>query len=88
MVLFKLKITPTGYIMEKLRQFLKTMTPDEQKHFAVKCGTTINYVIKRISDRSYNLVEKICIEIENQSCGEVRCEDLRPDVNWSVIRRG
>ena len=70
--------------MEKLRQFLKTMTPDEQKHFAAKCGTTINY----LSDRSSNLGEKICIEIENQSRGEVRCEDLRPDVNWSVIRNG
>lgn len=88
MVSFKLKITPTGYIMEKLRQFLKTMTPDEQKHFAVKCGTTINYLRKRISDRSSNLGEKICIEIENQSRGEIKCEDLRPDVNWAVIRRG
>lgn len=28
------------------------------------------------------------IEIEDKTSGVVRCEDLRPDVNWSVIRRG
>ncbi|OCG12730.1 YdaS family helix-turn-helix protein [Gilliamella apicola] len=74
--------------MEKLRLFLRTMKPDEQQIFALNCGTTINYLRKKISDRSSNLGVKICIEIENQSCGEVRCEDLRPDVNWSVIRNG
>ena len=74
--------------MEKLRQLLKTMKPDEQKKFALSCGTTINYLRKKISNRSSNLGIKICIEIENQSQGKVRCEDLRPDVNWSIVRNG
>ena len=74
--------------MEKLRLFLRTMKPDEQQTFALNCGTTINYLRKKISDRRSNLGVKICIEIENQSRGEVRCEDLRPDVNWSIVRRG
>ena len=72
--------------MEKLKLLLRTMTADEQKQFAVNCGTTIGYLRKRISDRTANLGEKICIEIEHNSNGIVRCEDLRPDVNWSVIR--
>lgn len=72
--------------MEKLRILLKTMTPEEQKQFAISCGTTIAYLRKRISDRTANLGEKICIEIEDKSKGIVTCEDLRPDVNWSVIR--
>ena len=32
-------------------------------------------------------VEK-SIEIEDKTNGIVRCEELRPDINWSVIRRG
>ncbi|OTQ74725.1 YdaS family helix-turn-helix protein [Gilliamella sp. N-G2] len=74
--------------MENLRLFLKTMKPEEQKKFAFSCGTTINYLRKKISNRSSNLGIKICIEIENQSQGKVRCEDLRPDVNWSIVRNG
>jgi Uncharacterized protein conserved in bacteria, prophage-related len=74
--------------MEKLRLFLRTMKPDEQQRFALDCGTTINYLRKKISDRSSKLGIKICIEIENHSRGEVRCEELRPDVNWPVLRRG
>lgn len=74
--------------MEKLRLFLRTMKPDEQQRFALDCGTTINYLRKKISDRSSKLGIKICIEIENYSRGEVRCEELRPDVNWSIVRRG
>jgi len=62
------------------------MKPDEQKKFALSCGTTINYLRKKLSDRSSNLGIKICIEIEHHSHGKVRCEDLRPDVNWRVIR--
>ena len=29
-----------------------------------------------------------CPDIEMLTNGEVRCEDLRPDVNWPVLRRG
>lgn len=72
--------------MEELRLLLKTLTPIQQKKFALDCGTTIGYLRKRLSDRSSNLGVKICIEIERNSNGRVKCEDLRPDVNWSVIR--
>lgn len=27
-----------------------------------------------------------CPEIEKATKGAVRCEDLRPDVNWSIVR--
>ncbi|MFQ0995700.1 transcriptional regulator [Gilliamella sp. BG2] len=72
--------------MNKLRLFLNSLTIEEQMVFAEKCGTTIKYLRKRISDRSSRLGEKICIEIEDKTSGKVKCEDLRPDVNWSVIR--
>ena len=73
--------------MEKLRAYLNSMQTDEQVNFAIACGTTINYLRKRLSDKSAALGEKICIEIEDKSKGQVRCEELRPDVNWSVLRK-
>lgn len=73
--------------MEELRAFLKTLTVPEKKEFSTKCGTTISYLRKRLSDRTSNLGIKICIEIELHSKGKVKCEDLRPDINWSVIRK-
>lgn len=27
-----------------------------------------------------------CLEIERETGGAVRCEDLRPDVDWAVLR--
>ena len=27
-----------------------------------------------------------CIQIEGATAGAVRCEDLRPDIDWSVLR--
>ncbi|MBR0574189.1 MULTISPECIES: transcriptional regulator [Pasteurellaceae] len=27
-----------------------------------------------------------CIEIEKLTKGQVRCEELRPDIDWSVLR--
>jgi DNA-binding transcriptional regulator YdaS (Cro superfamily) len=32
------------------------------------------------------ITEGRCIQIETATNGLVRCEDLRPDVNWAVLR--
>lgn len=72
--------------MEKLRIFLNKLKKEDQIQFALDCGTTIGYLRKRLSDRKHKLGENICIEIESKTNGAVKCEDLRPDVNWSVIR--
>ena len=72
--------------MEKLRTYLNHRTTDEQFHFARRCGTTIGYLRRRISDRG-NIGPGIVMAIERESGGEVRCEDLRPYIDWSVLRR-
>ncbi len=28
-----------------------------------------------------------CIDIERATAGQVRCEDLRPDIDWAVLRQ-
>lgn len=71
--------------MEALRAYLKTLTPDQQEAFAVRCGTTIGYLRKAMSKRQ-ELGTEIVIAIERESGGQVRCEDMRPNVDWAYIR--
>jgi len=70
--------------MDKLREFLKTLTPIEQITFANRCGTTIGYLRKRLCVRSASLGEKICTAIEQATKGQVTRKDLRP-TDWHLI---
>lgn len=77
--------------MEALRAYLKRLEPSAQRTFADKCGTTIGYLRKKISlsntsKKPQRLGEHIVIAMERESCGEIRCEQMRPDVDWSVLR--
>ena len=71
--------------MEKLRAFLNSMTTDEQASFASRCNTSIGYLRKGMSIGQL-FGESLCINIERESGRKVRCEDLRPDVDWAYLR--
>ncbi|WP_244828459.1 YdaS family helix-turn-helix protein [Caballeronia sp. TF1N1] len=71
--------------MDKLRTYLNSMTPEKQEEFARACGTSLGYLRKAISVAQKFDVQ-LCINIEEHSCGAVRCEDLRPKVRWSFLR--
>jgi len=79
-------------VMEKLREFLKTLSPCEQAKYAERSGTTIGYLRKALSvasrDESFKLGESIAIGLDRESKGKVPCESLRPDVDWEYLRRG
>nr|WP_309958933.1 YdaS family helix-turn-helix protein [Caballeronia sp. LZ001] len=72
-------------VMEALRAYLNSKSPQEQAEFARRCNTTIGYLRKAISAKAEFDVQ-LCINIEEQSNGVVRCEDLRPTVRWSFLR--
>lgn len=71
--------------MDKLRAHLNSLPVAEQAAFAIRCGTTIGYLRKALAVKA-NLGESLCIAIERESHGAVRCEDLRPDVDWAYLR--
>ena len=71
--------------MEALRTYLKTLDPTEQQEFAARCGTTIGYLRKAMSI-DQQVGESIVIAIERESGGAVKCESLRPDVDWAFLR--
>ena len=71
--------------MNKLREYLNSLPVDEQHKFARRVGTSVGYMRKAISTNQ-RLGVGLLVEIERATDGAVRCEDLRPDVDWSVIR--
>lgn len=71
--------------MQSLREYLNCLEPTEQTDFAGRCDTSIGYLRKAISI-SQKISERLVIAIERESKGKVRCEDLRPDVDWAFLR--
>lgn len=72
--------------MEKLRAYLNSLAPLEQARFCAGVGTSLGYLRKALSI-GQRLGESICINIERETHGAVTCEELRPDVDWAVLRR-
>lgn len=53
--------------------------------FADACGTSEGYLRKAISIHQ-QIGSDLCIKIERESGGAVKCEELRPDVDWAYLR--
>lgn len=71
--------------MEKLRDYLNSLTVPEQIDFATRCGTTAGYLRMAISAKK-KLGGNFAIAIERESEGRVKCEEIRPDIDWAYIR--
>ena len=72
--------------MDKLRSYINSLSAEARDDFARRCGTSIGYMRKAISvDQKFGA--ELCVLIERESRRAVHCEDLRPDVDWGVLRR-
>lgn len=71
--------------MDTLLAYLNKLQPDSRELFAANCGTSVGYLRKACSI-SQKLGADLCIEIERESAGAVRVEDMRPDVDWAYLR--
>lgn len=71
--------------MEALREYLNSLSTVDQKDFADRCGTSIGYLRKALSAEQ-RIGEAIVIALERESAGKIRCEQLRPDVDWAYLR--
>lgn len=72
--------------MITLRTYINSLPTDAQRAFAERCGTSVGYLRKAISV-GQPIRESLCINIERESAAKVRCEDLRPDVDWAYLRQ-
>lgn len=71
--------------VNELRNFLNAMPIAEQEAFALRCGTTIGY-LRKVCSTGQRIGESIVINIERETDRVIRCERLRPDVDWAYLR--
>ena len=71
--------------MEKLLKHLNSLNKADRSAFVAACKTSEGYLRKAIST-GQKIGESLCIAIDRESQGAVRCEDLRADVDWEYLR--
>lgn len=71
--------------MDKLLTYLNSLPKAERHEYVTRCATSEGYLRKAIS-KGQRLGESLCINLDRESSGVVRCEDLRPDVDWAYLR--
>lgn len=68
-----------------LREYLKTIGKSRWAAFAKSCGTSSGY-LEQVAGGHRRAGPELAVSIERESKGAVRCEDLRPDVDWAYLR--
>lgn len=71
--------------MYKLLEYLNSLTKEARAQFTAACDTSEGYLRKAVSINQ-KIGSDLCILIERESGRAVKCEDLRPDVDWAYIR--
>lgn len=71
--------------METFKDFFISLSAIDRGAFASRCRTSKAH----LTNIAYGLKtcgERLAIDIERESGGAVRCETLRPDVDWAYLR--
>lgn len=68
-----------------LKTYLETLSMKEREEFAERCESTAGH-LKNVSYGYRSCAESLAIAIERESGRKVRCEILRPDVDWQFLR--
>ena len=71
--------------MDKFKTFLMKMSVVQRDDFSSRCGTTSSH-LRNIANGFRSCGESLAICIDRESCGTIRCEDMRPDVDWAYLR--
>jgi DNA-binding transcriptional regulator YdaS (Cro superfamily) len=71
--------------MKKLLSYINGLDKPQRATFCSAAGVSERYLRKAIS-KGQRMGVELCIGIEKASGADVRCEDLRPDVDWGYLR--
>ncbi|ABI59728.1 hypothetical protein Neut_1483 [Nitrosomonas eutropha C91] len=69
----------------ELIEYIKKLSISDRNDFAVCCETSFAH-LRNIAYGYRRAGELLCINIERESGGLVKCETLRPDVDWGYLR--
>lgn len=68
----------------RLVDYIRPMSEVELKQFALACVSTSGQIKQVAYGRRASA--DLAIRIDMASCGAVRCEDIRPDIDWDYLR--
>jgi DNA-binding transcriptional regulator YdaS (Cro superfamily) len=68
-----------------LHAYILSMLQEDRPGFAERCGTSLPYLMQ-IAYGNRKPKAALAIAIERESGGEVRCEQLLPDIDWDYLR--
>lgn len=69
----------------QLQEYLKSSARGEMSRLSKTIGISLPIVSFWVSGKRQVPAER-CPDIEKFTEGKVTCEELRPDVNWAVLR--
>lgn len=69
-----------------LKDFFRSMPVSDREAFAERCDTTVGH-LRNVAYGLRPCGESLAINIDRESRGEVRCDELRPDVDWAYLLR-
>lgn len=72
--------------MEKLRSYLKGLTPEQREDYARRCNTTVAY-LRKLCSTNVPMGEGLCLRLAVESGFVLQPEDMLPNVNWARLRR-
>lgn len=70
-----------------LTAYLKALGPTKERAAFVRRSKTSLQYLRHIAGKVKRASFHHCINIEKASHGVVRCESLRPDIDWAYLRR-
>lgn len=65
--------------------YWRTLDRTGREQLAKQCGTSANH-LRNIAYGQKTCGEGLAVALERETGGRVRCEDLRPDVDWNYLR--
>lgn len=68
-----------------LKTYLLSIPMPERARLARACGTSYAH-LRNVAYGSKRCAESLAINIDRETDGAVRCEGLRPDVDWAYLR--
>ncbi len=74
-----------NHVIPSLRSFFLGLDKDEREKFAKKCNTTTGFITQIYLGNS-PCRETLAIEIDKNSNGLVRCDDLCPQTDFNYLR--
>lgn len=71
---------------EHATAFFKSLKSVERQAIAERCGIKRTYLNNLVTCKDRHPGVALAAKIEEATCGRLRREELRPDIDWKLIR--